>query len=104
MVKDLSNFDTRLCSVGKPWVSGIHVDVSLTRTTYLNIVSVQVHPFIATVFFNGSGLFQWVNAPCHTAKTVQEWFEERDRKFKVLASSFPRSLSERASVGCAEQS
>ena len=63
---------------------GIHVDVTLTRTTYLNIVADQVHPFMATVFPDGSGLFQQDNAPCHTAKIVQEWFEEHDKEFKVL--------------------
>ncbi|MCI4382883.1 hypothetical protein PGIGA_G00019780 [Pangasianodon gigas] len=61
---------------------GIHVDVTLTCTTYLNIVADQVHPFMATVFPNGRGLFQY--APCHTAKIVQEWFEEHDKVFKVL--------------------
>ena len=63
---------------------GIHVDVTLTCTTYLNIVADQVHPFMATVFPDGSGLFQQDNAPCHTTKIVQEWFEEHDKEFKVL--------------------
>ena len=71
-------------------------------TTYLNIVTDQVHPFMVTVFPDGSGLFQQDNAPCHTAKNVQEWFEERDRVQGVaLASKFPRFQSDRASVGCA---
>ena len=30
--------------------SAIHVDVNLTRVTYLNIVADQVHPFMAMVF------------------------------------------------------
>ena len=62
----------------------IHVDVTLTRNTYLNIVSDQVYPFMAKVFPDGSGLFQQDNAPCHTARIVQEWFEEHDKEFKVL--------------------
>ncbi|MCI4375370.1 hypothetical protein PGIGA_G00108680 [Pangasianodon gigas] len=83
---------------------GIYVDVTLTRTTYLNIVADQIHPFIATVSPNGSGLFQQDNVPCYTAKIVQEWFEEHDRVQDVdLASKFPRSQSHRASVGCAGQ-
>ncbi|MCJ8732198.1 hypothetical protein PDJAM_G00208470 [Pangasius djambal] len=68
---------------------GIHVDVILTRTTYLNIVADQVHPFMATVFPNGSGLFQQDNATCHTAKLDQEWFEEYGKEFKVLTPNSP---------------
>ncbi|KAF7641348.1 hypothetical protein LDENG_00283840, partial [Lucifuga dentata] len=66
--------------------SCIHVDVTLTRTTYLNIAADQVHHFMVTVFPNGNGLFQQDNAPWHTAKIVQEWFEdqEHDKEFKVL--------------------
>lgn len=40
----------------------IHADVHLTWTTYLNIIADQVHPFMAMVFLDGSGLFQ-DNAP-----------------------------------------
>lgn len=36
----------------------IHVDINLTRYTYLNIVVNQVHTFNAMVFPDGSGLFQ----------------------------------------------
>ena len=66
----------------------IHVDVTLTRTTYQSIVADHVHPFMETVFPGGCGLFQQDNASCHKAK---------------MASKFPRSQSNRASVGCAEQ-
>ena len=52
----------------------IHVHVTLTHATYLNIVADQVHPFMATVFPDGTGLFQQDNVPCHTVKIVQEWF------------------------------
>uniref|UniRef100_A0AAY5KFW1 Tc1-like transposase DDE domain-containing protein n=1 Tax=Esox lucius TaxID=8010 RepID=A0AAY5KFW1_ESOLU len=62
----------------------IHVDVTLTRTTYLSIVADHVHPFMATVFRHGIGLFQQDNAPGHEAKMVQEWFGEHKNKFKVL--------------------
>ena len=41
----------------------IHVDVPLTRTTYLSIVADHVLPFMETVFPDGSGLFQQDNAP-----------------------------------------
>ncbi|MCJ8740377.1 hypothetical protein PDJAM_G00058260 [Pangasius djambal] len=59
---------------------GIHVDVTLTHTTYLNTVADQVHSFMATLSSNGSGLFQQDSAPCHTAKIIQEWFEEHDKE------------------------
>ncbi len=55
---------------------GIHV--TSTCTTYLNTVADQVLPFMARIFPDGSGLFQQNNAPCHTAKIVQEWFEEHE--------------------------
>ncbi|MCI4387329.1 hypothetical protein PGIGA_G00072870 [Pangasianodon gigas] len=42
---------------------------------------------MVTVLPNGSGLFQQDNAPCHTAKIVQVWFEHHDREFKVLTWS-----------------
>ncbi len=42
---------------------GIHVDVSLTCTTYLNIVTYYMHSFMAIVYPDGSGF---------TAKIVQE--------------------------------
>ena len=61
----------------------IHVDVTLTRNTYLNIVSDQVYPFMAKVFPDGSGLFQQDNAPCHKTKMLQEWFEEHNNQFKL---------------------
>uniref|UniRef100_A0A8C4N7D9 Tc1-like transposase DDE domain-containing protein n=1 Tax=Eptatretus burgeri TaxID=7764 RepID=A0A8C4N7D9_EPTBU len=62
----------------------IHVDVNLTHVTYRDIVANQVHPFMAMVFPDGSGLFQQDNTPCHTAHNVQEWFEEHDEVFTVL--------------------
>ncbi|KAK3509169.1 hypothetical protein QTP70_020280 [Hemibagrus guttatus] len=77
----------------------IHVDVTLTCTTYLSTVADHVHSFMETVFPDGCGLFQQDNAPCHKAKTVQEWFDEHNN----LASKFPRFQSNRASVGCAGQ-
>ncbi|KAK3559176.1 hypothetical protein QTP86_005072 [Hemibagrus guttatus] len=62
----------------------IHVDVTLTRTTYLSIVTDHVHPFMETVFPDGYGLFWQDNALCHKAKMVQEWFNEHNKEFEVL--------------------
>lgn len=81
------------CSAQKPWVL-----VTLTYTTDPNIAD-HVHPFMAAIFPDASGLFQQDNVPCHT---VQECFEEHDRVLNVdLASKFQRSRSDRASIRCA---
>ena len=65
--------------------TGIHVDFALICTTYVEIAAEYVQPFVAAVFPDASGLFQQGNAPCHTGKFVQEWCEEHDKEFKVLA-------------------
>ncbi|KAK3549087.1 hypothetical protein QTP70_031342 [Hemibagrus guttatus] len=69
----------------------IHVDITLTRTTYLSIVADHVHPFMETVkgFPDGCGLFQQDNAPCHKAKMVQEWFDDHSNEFEVWPSNSP---------------
>ena len=68
--------------LGKLGSCHLHVDVTLTRTTYLSTVAYHVHPFMGTVFHDG--LFQQDNAACHKAKMVQEWFEEHNNKIEVL--------------------
>lgn len=70
----------------------------MARTTYLNIVADQGQHVIATVFSEGSGLFQQDNAPCHTAKLVQEWFVE-ERAQGVALATFTRSQSNPALCG-----
>lgn len=67
----------------------INLDAALTCNTYVDILADQVHPFMEAVFPDGSGLFQQDNAPCHTAKMVQEWLQEHDDMFTVLA--WPRN-------------
>lgn len=59
---------------------------SLTAARYLNIVSDQVHPFMVTVFPDGDGQFHEDNAPCRTARTVKEWFEEYADEFLLMPS------------------
>ena len=56
-------------------------------------------PFMETVFPDGCGLFQQDNVPCHKAGMV--WGAQQQGV--DLASKFPRSQSNRASVGCAGQ-
>ncbi|KAK3548209.1 hypothetical protein QTP70_005161 [Hemibagrus guttatus] len=48
-----------------------HVDVTVTRSTYLSIAVDHVHSFMETLFPDGCGLFQQDNAPCHKAEMVQ---------------------------------
>ncbi len=56
--------------------------------------------------FHGSGV-PWRQCPlsaectCHTAKTVQEWFEEHDNEFKVLLWPPNSPESDWVSIGCA---
>lgn len=65
--------------------SDIHVDVTLTCTTYLNNRVDLLHLFTAMVFPNVNGLFQQDNVPCYTAKVVQEYFTE-NKKIMDLAT------------------
>lgn len=48
----------KACSAGKPWV---HVDVTLTQTTYQNAAAIHKQPFV---------IFQQDNEPRHDAKRV----------------------------------
>ena len=83
------------CTLGRRQAIGVNV----RQGTSLNIVADQVHPFTATVFLNGSGLFQQDNTPCHTTQIVQKWFQKV--KGVALASTFPESQFDQASAGCA---
>ncbi|KAK3528676.1 hypothetical protein QTP70_007720 [Hemibagrus guttatus] len=62
----------------------VHVDVTVTRSTYLSIVADHVHSFMETLFPDGCGLFQQDNAPCHKAEMVQEWFDDHNNQFEML--------------------
>lgn len=60
----------------------MHVGVKARMST-LNPQKSQVLPVMSTAFPNVSGLFKQYNGPCHTAKAVQEWFEEHDIESNV---------------------
>ena len=83
----------------------IHVDVTLTRTTYLSIVADRVHTFMETVFPDYCDLFQQDNALCHKAKngSGMVWGTQKQVSGDDLASKFLRSQSNRASLKCAGQ-
>lgn len=61
-----------LCYAGETlaftWLSGIHVDVTLTRTAHINTGGDHIHPIMATVFSDGRDLFQQENTLCYSAK------------------------------------
>ncbi len=65
-------------TLGPAIVCRCYFDTYLCHLTYLKIIVEHIHPFMAMVFPIGSGLFQQHDAPCHTAKIVQEWFEQHD--------------------------
>lgn len=60
----------------------LQVEDTETHTSYRDILANQVHPFMAAVFPDGSGLFQ--QDFNHTADVVQDWFQEHEDEFKVL--------------------
>lgn len=62
----------------------IHVDQIMNGGTYLNIVADHAHTFMTMAFPNGGGLFQQDDAPYHSARIVQEWFEEHGEEFELL--------------------
>lgn len=51
---------------------------------HVNSVADHVHPLMATVCPNSSGLFRLDNAPYYTTKIVQEKFEKHDKEIKGL--------------------
>lgn len=75
---DLGN--VRLGNLGP----GIHSDVTLWRTIYLNVTADQVHHFVATLSPNSSGFFQLDNAPWDTPNIVREWFEKHKSPWRSL--------------------
>lgn len=70
--------------------------ITLARPTYLNIVADQLDHFLATKFPYGSGLFHQDNSSWHTAKMIQEWFEEQGvdlaSKISIQLSMYKTSL------------
>jgi hypothetical protein len=46
------------------------------RKLTIRIAWFQQHPMFKTLFLNNDAVFQDDNAPIHTARTVQSWFEE----------------------------
>ncbi|GFU70619.1 DDE_3 domain-containing protein [Trichonephila clavipes] len=56
-----------------------------TGSKYKDILAVQVHPMVQTLFPAGNGIVQDDNAPIQAARLVQSWFEEHeDQERKYL--------------------
>jgi len=56
----------------------------ITSGDYVDILGNQVHPMIQTIFPNGDAVFQDDNAPIHTSRAVQSWFEEHESELNHL--------------------
>ncbi len=62
----------------------VPIEHRLNITIYLSIVADHVHPFMTTVYPSSDGYFQQVNAPCHKAQIISDWFLEHDNEFTLL--------------------
>ncbi|GFT21670.1 transposase domain containing protein [Trichonephila clavipes] len=61
------------------------VEQTMNATGYLNIIADQLHPYMASVFPAGNGMFQQDNTPCHKANIVLEWFQEHGAEFQLTS-------------------
>lgn len=71
----------------------IHVEVTLTCTTYLIVFTDHVQPFIGMTFPDLCGLFQQDNLLFHKAKILQQWFEEHYSEYEEYEVSKPPDLN-----------
>ncbi|GFX84967.1 transposase domain containing protein [Trichonephila clavipes] len=69
------------------------VEQTMNATGYLNIIADQLHPYMASVFPAGNGMFQQDNAPCHKAKIVLEWFQEHNAEFQLMSWCLTHRIS-----------
>ncbi len=79
----------------------VPIEHCLNATAYSSIVE-HVHLFMTTVYLSSDDYFQQVNAPCHKAQIISDWFLEHDNEFTSLKwpPQSPRSQSNRAPLGC----
>jgi hypothetical protein len=56
----------------------------ITAREYMDRLDDQVYPMIQTLFPNNNAVFQDDNAPIHTRRTVQSWFEEHEGELQHL--------------------
>ncbi|GBM19806.1 Transposable element Tcb2 transposase [Araneus ventricosus] len=68
------------------------VEQTMKAANYLKTIADQLHPYTASVFPTGNGLFQQDNTPCHKARIVLEWFKEHIDEFHLM--SWPPNSSD----------
>lgn len=56
----------------------------MKASDYLNIIAQQLHPYMASAFPTGNGIFQQDNTPCHKAHTALEWFLKHNAGFQLM--------------------
>jgi hypothetical protein len=56
----------------------------ITARVQVDRLGNQVHPIIQTLFPNNDAVLQEDNAPNHTTRTVQSWFEEHEGELQHL--------------------
>ncbi len=80
----------------------VPIEHRLNATAYLSIVADHVHPFMITVYPSSDDYFQQDNAPCHKAQIISDWFLWTWQwvHFTQMGSTFTRSQSNRATLGC----
>ncbi|GFT82903.1 transposase domain containing protein [Trichonephila clavipes] len=61
------------------------IEQTMNAIGYLNIIADQLHPYMASVFPAGNGMFQQDNATCHKAKIVLKWLQEHDAEFQLIS-------------------
>ncbi len=54
----------------------VPIEHNLNATAYLSIIADHVHPFMTSVYPSSDRYFQQVNAPCHKAQIISDWFLE----------------------------
>lgn len=77
----------------KAW--GVHVDVTLRCTTYLNTAAEHAHLFMRMIFPDGCGLFLQDNALYRKARNVLDWCEEYYNEFEGLTLSLNSKWSKK---------
>ncbi|GFT96300.1 hypothetical protein NPIL_580701 [Nephila pilipes] len=61
---------------------------TMKAVDYINVITDQVHPFIASVFQKVDEISKQNNTLCHKTKIVSNWFIGHNSVFNVLPGEF----------------